>query len=143
MSYLLDIAGILQKERLTARLESSPGPVVLVLARSMLGKMALSKYLINHACKHGGKPLFIDLDHANNLVGVRGSIAAGYCERKFPEDFFEEKDKIIFYAGNDFIPEFYKAQAMRLADQALLKLDRESARNSSGAVVALPSTVLA
>ena len=53
--------------------------MVLILSRSKLGKTALSKFFINHACKFGHRPMFIDLDPSNNLIGVKGSIGAGYC----------------------------------------------------------------
>ena len=57
---------------------------ILVTGSSLSGKTTLCKILANYATKTGWKPIYCDLDFANNDIFTKGCIASTVLDSPYP-----------------------------------------------------------
>jgi polyribonucleotide 5'-hydroxyl-kinase len=65
----------LEARRDEAAVSGGSGPRVLIVGPPESGKSSLAKILTAYACKLGRTPLLVDLDPADNMVSVPGTLA--------------------------------------------------------------------
>lgn len=111
---------VLEARRKAAAQAKAPGPRVMVVGPTDVGKTTLCKILTNYAVRMGWAPLVADLDIGQGMITVPGTIAATPVENIItPETEVPQDIPLAFWYGHASAQEnqqLYKRLVKRMAE---------------------------
>jgi polyribonucleotide 5'-hydroxyl-kinase len=123
---------------------AAQGPRVLICGGKDSGKTSLAKVLTAYACKLGRTPILVDLDPADNMLSVPGTIAAcpmnvnaltveSYATTGLPP---ATASPVVLWHGTAQVPplqqlDLFQQQVDALADKINRRLDYSSSNNNA------------
>lgn len=111
---------------MNAEEKDTQGPISMVVGPTDVGKTTICRLLLNYAVRLGRRPVYVDLDVGQGLIGIPGTIGALLVERPAAiEEGFSQQAPLVYHFGHITPSEntvLYQALVSKLADVTLERL---------------------
>lgn len=98
----------------------------MIVGPTDVGKTTICRLLLNYAVRLGRRPIYVDLDVGQGLIGIPGTIGALLVERPAAiEEGFSQQAPLVYHFGHWTPSEntvLYQALVSKLADVTLERL---------------------
>lgn len=98
----------------------------MIVGPTDVGKTTICRLLLNYAVRLGRRPIYVDLDVGQGLIGIPGTIGALLVERPAAiEEGFSQQAPLVYHFGHWTPSEntvLYQALVAKLADVTLERL---------------------
>nr|XP_027205740.1 protein CLP1 homolog [Dermatophagoides pteronyssinus] len=139
MTIYLNLANALEGLRVDACKEDKPGPNVMVVGPTDVGKTTFCRILLNYAVRSDRTPIYVDLDLGQGSLTIPGNIGAVVIEKPADiEDSFQITAPVIFHYGHltqSKNTTLYNIIMKALAEVVERKKNNESSIKYSGTIV--------
>lgn len=111
---------------MTAEEKDLQGPISMVVGPADVGKSTLCRLFLNYAVRLGRRPIYVDLDVGQGVIGIPGTIGALLVERPATiDEGFSQQAPLVYHFGHTTPSEnvhLYQALVSKLADVTLERL---------------------